>query len=161
MEPGAPEGYYCGMNAARNVRRLVLSLGFLAVLAALLAPQGRALATAPAVGDAADDTKWSSIKNDTYEQRDHFESGAARLLARLEEQIRILKAKRATMTTDTKDWDLAIKEVDDSRSYLTACLRDVAQAMTPETWSDRKDKVGDAWRRSQLAVDKMHSTVTD
>ena len=64
------------------------------------------------------------------------------------------------MTTDTKDWDFAMKEVDDSRSYLTSSMRELAKATTPETWSAAKDKVGEAWKRAQAAVDKMNATVT-
>jgi hypothetical protein len=146
------------MNAALNLRRLGLALGLLAVSLAGLAPRASAEAQAAASPDIP---KWSDIKSDTYDQRGHFAAGAARLAARLDVQIGILRAKRAKMTTDTKDWDLAMKEVDDSRSYLAGCLSDIAQATTPDVWADRKAKVGDSWKRSQLAVDAMHTTVTD
>ncbi len=109
---------------------------------------------------APTDQLWSSIKSDTYDQRDHFSHGADRLLVRLDEQIRILKAKRAAMTSDTKDWDFNMKEVDDSRVLLKGRLSDLAKADTPDAWADVKDKIGEAWRRSQVAVDKMNDTRT-
>jgi hypothetical protein len=103
---------------------------------------------------------WSDIKGDTYDQRDHFAAGARRLSARLDEQIQELRAKRAAMTTDTKEWDFTMKEVEESRVLLTGRIDDLAKAATPEAWVDAKDKVGEAWKRSQFAVDKMNSTRT-
>jgi hypothetical protein len=81
-------------------------------------------------------------------------------LAFLDGQIAQLKAKRASMTTDTKDWDMAMKEVLDSRSLLTGRIRDLSKADTPEAWADAKEKAGQAWKRSQEAVDRMGQTVT-
>jgi hypothetical protein len=106
------------------------------------------------------DQMWAAIKGDTYDRRDHFAHGADRLLGKLDEQIRDLRAKRASMTTDTKDWDFNMKEVDDSRVLLKGKITELARANTPETWADVKDKIGEAWRRSQLAVDKMNTTRT-
>jgi arginase family enzyme len=103
---------------------------------------------------------WTDIETDTYDKRAHFTAGVNRLSARLDDQIRVLKAKRAGMTTDLKDWDLAFKEVEESRTYLTGCMNDLDKATAPETWADAKDKVGVAWKRSQVAVDKMNGTVT-
>ncbi len=80
--------------------------------------------------------------------------------ARLDRQISVLKAKRAGMTTGTKEWDFAMKEVDDSRSFLTSRMSELAQTTTPDTWAAAKDRIGEAWTRSQLAVDKMNATVT-
>jgi hypothetical protein len=106
------------------------------------------------------DPKWSAIKADTYDQRVHFAEGAKSLLARLDGEIARLNAKRAGMTTDTKDWDFVMKEVNNSRSLLQGRISDLGKATTPETWADAKDKVGDAWHLSRLAIDKMNSTVT-
>jgi hypothetical protein len=78
----------------------------------------------------------------------------------LDDQIGLLKAKRATMTIDMKDWDFAMKEVNDSRAYLTSTMGELNQATTPGRWAAAKDKIGGAWKRSQLAIDKMNSTIT-
>jgi hypothetical protein len=103
---------------------------------------------------------WEEIKGDTYDQRAHFAAGADRLAARLDSEIRLLRAKRAGMTTDLKDWDFAMKDVDDSHDLLTSRITELKATTTPETWADAKDKVGEAWRRAQAAVDKMNTTVT-
>jgi hypothetical protein len=39
-------------------------------------------------------------------------------------------------------------------------MNTLGKATTPETWNDAKEKIGEAWHRSQLAVDKMNSTRT-
>ena len=82
------------------------------------------------------------------------------MMAKLDREIRELRAKRASMTTDTKDWDFLMKDVDDSRALLSGRIDDMAKATTPETWADAKDKIGDAWHRAQLAVDKMNTART-
>lgn len=64
------------------------------------------------------------------------------------------------MTTDTKDWDFAMKEVEGSRVLLTGRMNELKAVATPEAWPDAKDKIGEAWKRSQLAVDNMNSTRT-
>ena len=53
-----------------------------------------------------------------------------------------------------------MKDVDESRALLTSRIRELKKATTPEMWIDARDKVGEAWKRSQLAVDKMNTTVT-
>jgi hypothetical protein len=146
------------MNVNAALARLAFGIALLS--AAGVANRVRA-DVVTAVGQEGTATPvWTDIENDHYEQRDHFMAGINRLSARFDEQVRTLKAKRATMTTDTKDWDLAFKEVEDSRSYLTSMISDLTKMTTPETWSDQKDKVGEAWKRSQLAVDAMNKTVT-
>ncbi len=43
------------------------------------------------------------------------------------------------MTTDTKDWDFAMKEVENSRALLTGTIESLAGATTPENWANAKD----------------------
>jgi len=143
------------MKTILGFRQIALALGFGALVL------GGNRVVAEVVGaEASTGHLWSDIKGDTYDQRAHFAEGANRLVARLDDQIRELKAKRAAMTTDTSDWDFAMKEVNDSRSLLTGRIEDLANATTPETWADAKEKIHEAWQRSQLAVDKMNSTRT-
>jgi hypothetical protein len=123
------------------------------------APFGAGAAPVDGVEDTAVHP-WSDIKNDTYEQRAHFADGTRRLTSKLDLQIRELRAKRATLTTDTKDWDFLMKDVDNSRALLGGRIDDLSKATTPETWADAKDKIGDAWHRSQVAVDKMNTART-
>jgi malate synthase len=103
---------------------------------------------------------WSPIKDYTYSQRDAFSKGVDGMLARLNQQVAQLKAKRAAMTADTDEWDFSMKEVDAARSQLISAATMLGKATTPETWADAKAKVGDAWHRAQLAVDAMNATRT-
>jgi hypothetical protein len=102
---------------------------------------------------------WVSIKDLTYDQRAAFAAGGAQLEAMLSREIEQLKAKRATMTGDTGNWDFAMKEVYDSQMYLKAMI-DEAVRTTPEYWPQEKDKVGQAWARTQEAFDKVKVTTT-
>jgi hypothetical protein len=140
--------------------RIGIACGLIAAAAIGMVSRAPAQVIAVAASDGGTAAHWTEIKNDGYEQRAHFAAGAERLSARLDREIGLLKAKRAAMTKDTKDWDFAMKEVDDSRSYLTSSMSELAKATTPETWGAAKDKVGDAWKRAQAAVDKMNATVT-
>jgi hypothetical protein len=143
------------MSSPKRTQRLALAL-FLSALSPLAT---RAVAQVSGVEDTASHP-WSDIKNDTYEQRAHFTDGTGRMMAKLDREIRELRDKRAGMTTDTKDWDFLMKDVDDSRALLVGRIEDISKTTTPETWADAKDKVGDAWHRAQLAVDKMNSART-
>jgi hypothetical protein len=134
---------------------ILIFVSFLGVV-----PHGNSQAVAIAGSDGTAAPDWVAIKNDTYDQRSHFSAGAARLSGRLDSQINILRAKRAGMTTDLQDWDFAMKEVETCRALFTSRMTEVNQATTPETWVDARDKLGEAWKASQLAVDKMHTTVT-
>ena len=149
------------MNASTFLGRLGMALG-LAAASGALSPLcfSQGVAVLSAITEPSSGAHWSDIKNDTYDQRGHFSSGLAQLSARLNGEIRELNAKRAAMTTDTKDWDFAMKDVRESRDLLTSRTTELGKANTPETWADAKDKVGEAWQRAQLAVDKMHTTVT-
>jgi hypothetical protein len=146
------------MHALRTPRSLCAALGLIVAAAASLTP--RALAQLDAVAEQTADQSWADLKGDTYEHRDHFLSGIGRLSAKLDDQIRILKAKRAGMTTDLADWDTAMKDVEDSRALLTGRINDVRKAKTPDDWTAARDNVGDAWSKAEAAVDKMHTTVT-
>ena len=104
---------------------------------------------------------WVAIKDFTYDQRAAFASGAGNLLGMLAGQVAELKAKRASMpsTVETKDWDFAMKEMDDSQAYLKSMIEEAGRA-TPETWQQEKDKVDEAWQRAQAAFDKVKITTT-
>lgn len=104
---------------------------------------------------------WVAIKDFTYDQRAAFASGAASLQGMLASQVAELTAKRASMpsTADTKDWDFAMKEMNDSQAYLKSMIEEAGRA-TPDTWNQEKDKVDEAWQRAQEAFDKVKVTTT-
>ena len=106
-------------------------------------------------------TRWIDLKDYTYDTRAQFFAGLEKLEAQVDAQIRELNAKRATMnsTVDTKDWDFAMKEMGDARAYLKATGEELRKA-NPETWSQLKDKVGQAWVRTQEAYAKVKASTT-
>ncbi len=121
--------------------------------------------TLPAASTVATDiaaSSWADIKDDTYDQRVHFLSGLKQLAAKLDGQIAELVAKRAAMTstTRTQEWDFAMKEMDNSRSYLRSVSEELSQA-TPATWDQRKDKVGKALVRTHDAYEKVKAGTTN
>jgi hypothetical protein len=104
---------------------------------------------------------WVAIKDFTYDQRASFFSGAASLQGLLASQVAELKGKRASMpsTVETKDWDFAMKEMNDSQAYLNSMIDEAGHA-TPDTWDQEKEKVDEAWQRAQAAFDKVKVTTT-
>jgi hypothetical protein len=116
---------------------------------------GPASAIAPDTGSST----WADMENLTFDQRAAFTADLTDLVRKLDGQISALNAKRSTMTTNTGDWDFAMKEVNAARSYLVSLETEVATA-TPDTWGEEKDRVGGAWRRAQDACDKVRMSTT-
>jgi hypothetical protein len=116
---------------------------------------------AASASPAATSTQWIDIKDCTYDMRAQFFAGLNRLEAKVDDQISELTAKRAAMKspTDTRDWDFAMKEMGNARSALKSLGEELNRA-TPETWAQEKDKVGQAWVRTQEAYDKVKSSTT-
>ena len=106
--------------------------------------------------------KWTDIDGLTYELRGPFATGVKRLEAQVDLQIAALVRKRATMTriSETRDWDFAMKEMNDSRSYLKSSGEEMNTA-TPETWLQHKEKIGQAWLRTQNAFEKVKASTTN
>ena len=119
----------------------------------------RDMAPAPAIAASAS-ASWDAIEGLTYEQRADFTAGIARLERQLDGQINELNAKRAAMTTGTKDWDFAMGEMTNARSYLQSMAAEVSGA-TPDTWSQEKEKVNQAWLKAQEAYEKVSTSTTN
>lgn len=113
--------------------------------------------TATAISTA----RWADIKDDTYDQRVHFSTGLKLLEARVNGQIAELVAKRTAMTSTTRtdEWDFAMKEMNNSRIYLRSVAEEMSQA-TPATWDQKKERVGNAWVRTQDALGKVKASTT-
>jgi len=105
--------------------------------------------------------RWIDIKDCTYDMRAQFFVGLDRLEARVDDQVKILAAKRAAMksTTDTREWDFAMKEMDSARTSLKSIHAEMTKA-TPETWGQEKDRAGQAWVRTQTAFANVKSSTT-
>ena len=52
-----------------------------------------------------------------------------------------------------------MKEMADARAYLKSTGEEANKA-TPETWLQAKEKVGQAWTRTQEAYDKVKASTT-
>jgi hypothetical protein len=105
--------------------------------------------------------KWSEIKDCTYDMRALFFAGFKQLESTVDEQLNELKTKRAAMKSsiDTSEWDFAMKEMQDARAYLTSTGNELHKA-NPKTWDQQREKVGQAWIRSQEAYKKVKSSTT-
>ncbi len=118
-----------------------------------------------AVASGADATispaRWADIKDHAFAARAAFLIGLKALEATADGQIAELKSKRATMqgNPSAKDWDFAMKEMIDARSYLKSMGAELGKA-TAETWDQQKEKVGQAWVRTQEAYAKVRSSTT-
>lgn len=150
-----------------------LSLSVFAVVVPVVVGQEKAptktaasdrLAVAPVATKPAPDataTPWSDIKDIAYDQRAEFFAGLKIVQSKVDAQIAELAARRGAMTskTETKDWDFAMKEMIESRAYLQSTGEALAKA-NPETWMQEKDKVGQAWERTQAAYARVKSSTT-
>jgi len=112
--------------------------------------------------DSVAPPQWLSLKDITYDQRARFFAGLKRMEAVVDGQINALTAKRAAMTSaaNTADWDFAMKELANARSYLKSTGEVLGKA-PPETWNQEKDRVGQAWVRTQEAYAKVKSSMTN
>lgn len=117
-----------------------------------------ALGTTPAPDTSVE---WVNIKDHTYAQRTLLLSGLAGVQARVDAQIAELRVKRATMTppTRTADWDFAMQEMLNARAYLRAMSWELAKA-TAETWAPQRERVGEAWTRTQNAYGRVKASTT-
>ena len=104
---------------------------------------------------------WAAIKDCTFDQKPAFMAGANNLVAMLDGQVAELKAKRASFasTVDTKNWDFAMNDLMECQAYLKATVLEAGQA-TSDIWQQEKDKLDQAWQKTQAAFDTVKTTVT-
>jgi hypothetical protein len=175
------------MNTHRFTRLMIAAFGLAAFSSAGCTEKGPAAdASLPPAKDAASTTvtttvpgpadtiqakivaspniaipQWTDINVCTYDERARFFAGLDKLEARLDREIARLTAKRSGMksTANTQEWDFAMKEMEDARSNLKSMGEELRKA-SPEIWGQEKDKVGQAWSRTQDAYDKVKSSTT-
>jgi hypothetical protein len=106
--------------------------------------------------------QWGDIKDCTYDMRARFFAGLSRLEARVDRQISWLAARRAAMPSraNTQDWDFAMTEMQNARSSLKSMGEELGKA-APDIWNQEKDRVGEAWVRTQAAFDGVKSSTTN
>jgi hypothetical protein len=105
--------------------------------------------------------RWTDIKDCTYDMRAQFFAGLNRLEARVDVEVSELTTRRAAMNSNanTQDWDFAMKEMERTRSYLKSTGDDLSKS-SPATWDQIKDKVGEAWVKTQDAYRAVKSSTT-
>ncbi|HUR59057.1 MAG TPA: hypothetical protein VM029_15185 [Opitutaceae bacterium] len=109
---------------------------------------------------AAFSSSWEGIKDFTYEKRTDVAASLDRLSAAVDEQVQTLKAKRASVSeSSAKDWDFAMKELEDARADLRFKLSELNKA-TAETWAEARERAAEAWRRTQEAAARVKASTT-
>lgn len=119
-------------------------------------------ATAASTADALAGTTdaWQNIKDYPYEKRGDFVAVFTRMVAKFDDDLRALHVQRATMTNDTKNWDFAMKELNNARSDVQSKFTDLSKANNTETWVEARDRVGLAWERARTAYGKVKASTT-
>jgi hypothetical protein len=151
-------------------RGTVLTLAAFALVPALLQAKDRGVRpmmiakfadSSPMAVDALANTPdaWTNIKDYSYAQRADFVAVFAKMVAKFDDDIRALNAKRATMTNDTKEWDFAMKELNNARADVQSKTTDLSKA-TPETWVEARDRLGAAWDRARNAYRAVTASTT-
>lgn len=128
---------------------------------AVMAPDLSAPKASATGGMAAVAVSWADLETLTFERRSEFMAGFKQMEATVDRQLAELSAKRAAMTDTvaTRDWDFAMKEMKDARTYLRS-MGDEAASATAQTWQQQKAKVGQAWVRTQAAYEKVKLSTT-
>jgi hypothetical protein len=109
---------------------------------------------------AATPDAWQNIQYYNYEKRQDFTAVFARMVAKLDEEIRALNEKRATMKNDTREWDFAMKELNSARADIQSKLSDLSRVNTADGWPEARDKLGIAWERAQTAAKSVRNSTT-
>jgi hypothetical protein len=159
MAAGREGGYPRTMKLSRHACALLACILTLSSLIHSLAAEEPLPPAVDAI--AVENARWAEIKDLSYDERETFFSGFKRLETRLDEQISELAARRAAMkgSANTKDWDFAMKELGNARSYLKG-TGEVLHKATADTWAQEKEKVGLAWVRAQAASAKVRASTT-
>jgi hypothetical protein len=103
---------------------------------------------------------WQNIRDFSYDNRREFSAVFSRMVARLDDEIRGLNEKRATMKSDPHEWDFEMKELNNARADVQSKVTDLSRVSTPEAWNEARDRLGVAWDRAQKAVQAVRKSVT-
>ena len=103
---------------------------------------------------------WQSIQYHTYEKRQEFNAVFARMVAKLDAEIRTLNEKRANMKNDTREWDFAMKELNNARADVQSKITDLSRVNTAEAWTEARDRLGLAWDRAEAAIRAVRTSTT-
>ncbi len=149
----------CGGSGVHR-RMKTMRLFFFLLGAVLTLPVRAEPPVVPATPAPSADDPWNVIKDYTFQKRADFTAGAGRLTGKLAAQIREFKEKRASVPeSSVKDWDFAMKDLAEAEVSLKSAIADLGDA-TSETWTQLKERVGDAWQRAKTACDKVRASTT-
>lgn len=131
-----------------------LLVSFLPVVQSQPAPPPPAPPAAPAPA-AEPEIKWSDIKDLGYDDRAKVMDGLRRLRENLDRKIAALKARRSQFTANDNpgDFNAALKALETARTRLTSSISELGEA-TPQNWSQRHERVADAWENVENAYQK-------
>jgi hypothetical protein len=121
-----------------------------------------ARSTGPGPAEPATLSRWSPFKDYTFEQRALLLNALKPLVAHVDLQITELNSRRAAMVkanVNTADWDFAMKEMVEARSYLLGLAAELDKAPS-EKWDLQKDRFGQGWLRTQEAYTKVRASTT-
>lgn len=156
----AAAGYAADTSAAQNVvppSNAVVAITVMNIGDGPTAVPGQAAPNRPASGPA----QWEEIKDLNYEMRATFFAGLQRLETKLSTQIIELNAQRANLKnpTEIKNREFALQQLEFARSYFHS-LRESLGHVTPATWEQQKDKIGQAWANIQSTYTKLKPNQT-
>jgi hypothetical protein len=98
---------------------------------------------------------WSQIKEYAFEKRADFSAGFDRMSKDMDDKAAAFRVKVAGVSDSVaSDRASALKEYDDARADLTAKRTELDNA-TADTWASAKEKVGDSWKSTKAAFDKV------
>jgi hypothetical protein len=98
---------------------------------------------------------WDGIKDFTYDRRADFSAGMDRMSKDMDDRTAAFRARAAGVSDSVaSDRDSAMKEFDSARADLKSKRTELDNA-TADTWSNAKEKVGDSWKSTKAAYDKV------
>jgi hypothetical protein len=103
---------------------------------------------------------WRNIQDLSYDKRQEFTAVFSRMVAKLDDDIRALNEKRATMKNDPREWDFAMKELNNARADVQSKVTELSRVNTPDNWTVARDRLGVAWDRAQAAVQAVRRSTT-
>ena len=113
----------------------------------------------PSASPAREYNSWDDIKTLTYQHKAEFTVGLSRIQGKLDSQIAELKDKRTKMNIENHEWDFAMRNLDEARSYLKSTAIETDSA-TSETWNSQKEKLSRAFQSIEEDLANVRATTT-
>lgn len=106
---------------------------------------------------STEETKAEKVPDAISETKDEFERTVKRSLDALEEEVRALKAKAATLQESAKaQWVETLADLDTKRKTAESKLDEIRES-TGEAWEHLRDGAKGAWKELEHAVRKAQA----